>query len=117
MRFFRIRIEGEVYLIAFDHIVAVEPSTRGATLRTTSYAYSLPNVDARTLAAKIEIESGDRARTCAKCGCTDADPCIDDGGPCHWIGLELCSSPSCAPTAPRDPNPTEPVSEHFVGGG
>ena len=31
--------------------------------------------------------------SCRECGCTDADPCIeDDGFPCCWVEDNLCSA-------------------------
>lgn len=30
-------------------------------------------------------------RTCRVCGCTDAKACVDERGPCWWVGADLCS--------------------------
>lgn len=35
-------------------------------------------------------------RTCRTCGCTDANACVTDGHPCHWVEPDLCSR--CADT-------------------
>jgi hypothetical protein len=34
-------------------------------------------------------------RECIVCGCTDANACMTEEGPCYWIGPDLCSNPSC----------------------
>jgi len=31
-------------------------------------------------------------RLCRICACSDADPCLDDRGPCSWISQDLCSA-------------------------
>ena len=31
-------------------------------------------------------------RTCRGCGCTDAQACVVDGIPCHWVDPTLCSA-------------------------
>lgn len=36
-------------------------------------------------------------RTCRGCGCTDANACVTDGQPCHWVEPDLCSA--CADKA------------------
>lgn len=34
-------------------------------------------------------------RTCRTCGCTDANACLVNGIPCHWVSPEECSA--CTP--------------------
>ena len=37
------------------------------------------------------------SRQCRICHCTDAEACVTDDGPCHWIEADLCSA--CAGVA------------------
>jgi hypothetical protein len=37
-------------------------------------------------------------RACRVCGCTQNQACVDDRGPCWWVGKDLCSH--CADPAP-----------------
>lgn len=34
-------------------------------------------------------------RRCRECGCTDPNPCVEDGMPCGWAEADLCTS--CSP--------------------
>lgn len=29
---------------------------------------------------------------CGGCGCTDDNACVDELGPCYWVGPEQCSA-------------------------
>jgi hypothetical protein len=31
-------------------------------------------------------------RKCRVCGCTDLNPCVTNGVPCHWVEEDLCSA-------------------------
>ena len=37
----------------------------------------------------------DKPMVCRVCGCTDDNACLPPGGPCHWVGNDLCSA--CSP--------------------
>jgi hypothetical protein len=61
---------------------------------------TLSPVGQAALASQQVLVSVLRARQCRVCGCTDTDSraCIEaTGGPCHWVGPNLCSA--CTPQA------------------
>lgn len=39
----------------------------------------------------IELPQDTGQRHCRQCGCTDAQACMTDDGPCHWVEPDLCS--------------------------
>lgn len=45
-------------------------------------------------------------RKCRVCGCTEIDPCVTDGVPCHWLEEDLCSA--CVEKRNRKANARRP---------
>lgn len=41
------------------------------------------------------------ARICLVCGCGENSPCVDDRGPCWWVGAGLCSHCADAHPSPQ----------------
>jgi hypothetical protein len=97
------------------------PLPGSRTCRFTLYPYAAPNEQGEpiehvitileltgtlsaqgqeALLAKNVLVSVLRVRQCRVCGCTETDcqACIEvTGGPCHWVGPDLCSA--CTPQA------------------
>lgn len=46
-------------------------------------------------------------RACSQCGCTERNACVNDHGPCWWVGPALCSH--CV-----DPNAKPPEFDAFA---
>jgi hypothetical protein len=49
------------------------------------------------------MEKKPRAGVCRFCGCRESRACVDDAGPCWWVGVgrTLCSHCACVTLAQR----------------
>jgi ParB/RepB/Spo0J family partition protein len=44
---------------------------------------------------KVKSAAKAKIRKCRICGCTEENPCLVKGEPCHWVEKDLCSNPDC----------------------
>ena len=85
-----------------DEIAFYEPLQRTAVAAAQDMLRSVRELSTTFIDGDVECEPGNclvclppKGRRCSVCGCTDDDcsTCVErTGGPCFWVGEDLCSA-------------------------